>query len=272
LPAGLTLTTDGLLQGKPTAVGAQSITVTVTDSLGMSISRDFDLVIDPPISALALPSVPDVLKPRAIVEVQLTLSQPHPSPLSGQLSLSFTSSAEVPSDDPMTQFSSGSRVVKFTIPANSTSAVFPSGTMLLTGTVAGTVGLTASFDNGPSDIPVASATIVASAPQITNVAAVRTSGGLEVRITGYSTPRRVTSVAFVFDVKTGNTTQPITLQRAVDTDFSAWYTNKASTAFGSAFSFVQSFTVQGDPTLIQTVTLRLANAQGSTSSSPSPLQ
>jgi hypothetical protein len=213
-----------------------------------------------------------VLKPAGNVEVQLSLSQPYPSPLSGQLSLAFTSSAEVPSDDPMTQFSSGSRTVKFTIPANSTTAVFPSRIMLLTGTVAGTVSLAASFDNGPSDIPVAAASIVASAPQITNISAVRTSGGLEMRITGYSTPRRVTSVEFAFDVKTGSTTQRITLQRAADADFGAWYSNKASTAFGSAFSFVQSFTVQGDTSLIETVTVRLANAQGSTSSSPTPLQ
>jgi len=272
LPAGLTMTTDGLIQGKPTVVGQQNLTATVTDSLGMTVSSNFDLVIDPPIAALAIPSLPDVLKPRSIVGVQLSLSQPHPSPLSGQLSLLFTSSAEVPSDDPMTQFSSGSRVVKFTIPANTTAAVFPSQVMLLTGTVAGTVRLTASFDNGPSDVPVASTIIAGSAPQITNVAAVRTSGGLELRVTGYSPPRRVTSAEFAFDVKTGSTTQRITLQRDVDADFAAWYRNTASTAFGSAFSFVQSFTVQGDTSLIQTVTVRLANAQGSMSSSATPLQ
>jgi hypothetical protein len=272
LPAGLILTTDGLLQGKPTTVGAQNLTVTLTDSLGMTVSSTFGLTIDPPLSALTVPSFPSVLNPRDLFGVQLTLLQSHPSPLSGQLSLSFTSSAEVPTDDPMTQFSTGSRVVTFTIPANTTAAVFSSPIVLLTGTVAGVVSLTASFDNGPSNILVASAPIAASAPQITNVAASRTSGGLNLQITGYSTSRRVTSVEFDFDVKSGNTTQRVTLQSNVDAEFSAWYLNKASTAFGSAFSFVQTFTVQGDTSLIETVTVRLANAQGSTSSSPTALQ
>jgi hypothetical protein len=267
LPAGLILTTDGVFQGKPTGIGFQSFTVTVTDSLGVTASSNFNLAIDPPISALAAPSIPGVLNERDHIQVQLSLLEPRSSPLSGQLSLSFTSSAEVPGDDPMTQFSTGSRVVRFTIPANSTGAVFPSGTMLLTGTVAGTVSLSASFDNGPSDVPVASTTIAASAPQITNVAAVRTSAGLEVQITGYSPSRRVTSVEFAFDVKTGNTTQLVTLQRNVDADFGAWYHNTTSTAFGSAFSFVQSFAVQGDTSVVRAVTVRLANPQGSTSSS-----
>jgi hypothetical protein len=272
LPAGLVLTTDGLLQGKPTSVDTEKITVTVTDSLGLTAASNFSLTVDPPIAALAIPSVPNVLTPRGIVPVQMTLSDPHPSPLSGQLSLSFTSSAEVPTDDPMTQFSVGSRVVNFTIPPNSTSAVFSSPVLLLTGTVAGTLSLTASFDNGPSNVVVGSANIAGSAPQITNVAAVRTSGGLNLQITGYATSRRVTSVEFDFDVKSGSKTQRVTLQSNVDNDFSAWYRNIASSAFGSAFSFVQSFTVQGDTSLIETVTVRLANAQGSTSSAATPLQ
>ncbi len=77
---------------------------------------------------------------------------------------------------------------------------------------------------------------------------------------------------FAFDIKTGNTIQHVTLQRDVDVDFSAWCRNTASTPFGSTFSFVQSFTVQGDTGLIQAVTVRLVNAQGSTSSSATSLQ
>jgi hypothetical protein len=221
VPAGLTLTTDGVLQGTPTVTGAQSLTVTLTDSLEMTVSRTFSLTIDPPISAPTVPSLPGLLQPRDVIGVQLSLSQPHPSPLSGQLSLSFTSSAEVPVDDPMTQFSTGSRVAHFTIPANSTAAVFDSAIKLLTGTVAGTVSLSVSFDSGPSNILAASATIAASGPQITNVAAVRTSSGLNLQITGYSPSRRVTSAEFDFTVKSGSTTQLVILQSNVDPAFSA---------------------------------------------------
>jgi hypothetical protein len=80
----------------------------------------------------------------------------------------------------------------------------------------------------------------------------------------------VTSAEFDFKIK--GTTQLVTLQSDVDAEFSTWYHNTASTAFGSAFSFVQTFTVQGDSSLIETVTVRLANVQGSTTSSPTPLQ
>jgi hypothetical protein len=271
LPAELKLTTDGLLQGTPKVVGSESFTVTVTDSRGMAASRNFTLVTDPEVSSLFVPNLPTTLNPRQVTDVALFLSAPHPSPLSGELTLTFESSAEVPSDDPMTQFSTGSRVVRFTIPANSTAAVFPSRIMLLTGTVTGTVKLTASVENGRSDIPVATVGISATPPQIANIRTARTSNGFEVRITGYAPMRRVTSIEFTFAVRSGNSTVEITLGRDVEVEFGNWYRNAASTAFGSAFSFIQSFTVQGDADSIETVTVRLTNVQGSTSSSPIPL-
>jgi hypothetical protein len=271
LPPDLKLTTEGLLSGIPRAVGSTSFAATVTDSRGRSATRDFTFAVDPEVSALTAPGLPATLNPRSSADVQLFLSAPHPSTLTGELTLSFESGAEIPSDDPMTQFSSGSRVVRFTIPANTTAAVFPSRILLLSGTVAGTVRLTASFENGLSDVPVATTTVVATAPQITNVATVRTAAGFDVRITGYAPMRRITSAEFTFDVMTADSTERITLSRNVDAEFASWYQNPASTAFGSAFSFVQSFTVQGDGSAIQAVTVRLTNVQGSTSSNPVPI-
>ena len=266
LPAGLSLTTDGVPQGKPAFAGSQNITVMVTDGLGMTASNSFNLVIDPPFSALTLTSFPALLTPASNVALQLSLSQPYPSPLTGQLSLSFTSSAEVPSDDPMTQFSSGSRTVKFTIPANSTTAVFPSQLLLLTGTVTGTVRLRADIQDGPSGLAVATMDILALPPQITNVEAFRTTGGLDVLLTGYSPARRVTSVDFNFDVKTGSKTQRVTLTKNVDSMFGAWFQSPVSIPYGSAFSFSQSFTLQGTGSTIEAVTVTLKNVQGNTSS------
>jgi hypothetical protein len=89
---------------------------------------------------------------------------------------------------------------------------------------------------------------------------------MDVQITGYSTPRRVTTVDFSFDVKNGTKVQQVLLTKSVDADFTAWYRSPGSVAFGSAFSFVQSFNIQGDPNAIQGVTVKLTNAQGSTSS------
>ena len=228
--------------------------------------------MDPPLPSFIVPELPATLSPTRLSDVQLSLATPHPSPLSGTLNLSFTSKAEVPSDDPMTQFSSGTRTVTFTIPANSTTAILSSPLTLLAGTVAGTVRLTVSIDNGPSDLPAATVEIPAIAPQITSVTAVRIPGGFDVQVVGYAPARRVTGADFIFGVKNGSKTQQVTLSKNVDADFANWYRNTTSTLFGSSFSFVQSFSVQGDASLIQNVTVRLANAQGSTTSSAVRLQ
>jgi hypothetical protein len=177
--------------------------------------------------------------------------------------MAFTSTAEVSGDDPATEFSSGSRTVTFTIPANATTAVFSNPISLLTGTVAGTITLTANVDNGPSDVPVASSSVQPTAPQMTNITAVRTGAGFDVQILGYASARRVTSAVFTFDLQNGTKTS---LSGNVDANFAAWYKNPASSQFGSAFSYVQSFNVTGDVSQILDVTVQLTNAQGSTTS------
>jgi len=272
LPTGLTLASNGTVQGTPTGLGSSSFTATVIDGRGATNARNFTIVVDPAIGTFSVPGLPANIRPTQPSDVEVTLSAPHPSTLTGKLVLTFTSKAEVAGDDPNLKFSTNSRTVDFTVPANTTSAVFPSRIMLLPGTVAGTVTLTANIDNGPS-LPVATVEVSALAPQITNVAGVRTLQGLEVQITGYASSRRVTNVEFSFEVKSGNSTITVPLTRNVDSDFAAWYRSSSSIPFGSAFSFVQSFTVtQGDLSAIQAVIVRLTNAQGSTTTARIPLQ
>jgi len=272
LPAGLTLTSAGVLQGTPTTTDSQTFTVTVTDARGATGSQVFRLTVTPPLPGLSLTSVPASLSPTQQSDIGFSLVQPYPGALSGQLVMSFSSKAEVPADDPATQFSTGSRSVAFTIPANTTAAVFTSRVVLLAGTVVGTVTLTANFDNGPSSVPVGTVEIAPTPPQITNITATRTLTGLDIQITGYAPSRRITTVEFSFDVKNGSRIDKVPLSKDVDADFRNWYTSQGSVQFGSAFSFVQSFHVTGDATAIQSVTVRLTNAQGSTSSSTVRLQ
>jgi hypothetical protein len=272
LPVGITLTAAGLLQGTTIAVGSQTFTVTVTDARGATSSQTLTLTVDATIPSLSLSSVPATLHPTDLSVVGMSLSAPYPNPLSGQLVLSFTSTAEVPVDDQATQFSTGSRSVAFTIPANSTDAVFAAPVKLLIGTVSGTVNLAANFDNGPTGVTAGTVQVLPSAPQITGVTATRTIGGVDVQITGYAASRRVTGVEFSFDVKNGSKLQPVVVTKNVDSDFATWYRSPASNSFGSSFSFLQSFTIAGDVSLIQDVTVRLINAQGSTSSSTVRLQ
>jgi len=75
-------------------------------------------------------------------------------------------------------------------------------------------------------------------------------------------------VDFTFDVKSGGQVKQQVLSKNVDADFSGWYRSPGSTPFGSTFSFVQSFTVTGDVSAIQDVSVRLINVQGRTTSAP----
>jgi hypothetical protein len=91
---------------------------------------------------------------------------------------------------------------------------------------------------------------------------------LDIQITGFAPARRVSSVEFSFEMNGG---QRVSLPRNVETEFAEWYRSPASTPFGSVFSFLQSFAVQGDAKRIEGVTVRLTNAQGSSTSSTVPM-
>jgi hypothetical protein len=267
LPAGLTLASSGLLSGTPTGVESQNITVSLTDSRGTVVTKNFTIAVDPPLSSLSAPGLPSSSNPVQQLPIALQLAQANPGALSGQLTMTFTSKADIPSDDPMTQFSNGTRTVSFTIPANSQSAVFTSPVMLLIGTVTGTIQLTASFQNGPSNVNVASVDVLALPPQVTHAQATLTASGLDLVLTGYSPARRVISMDFDFAFKIGSKIQHVTVSRNVDLLFTAWFSSSGSTAYGSEFSFTQSFIIQGSGFTISSVVVTLKNAQGTTTTS-----
>ena len=266
LPAGFTLTAAGVLQGNATAVFNGTIRVRVSDSGGATDQRDFTFAIGPPLGTVSLTGLTARTAPAQQMPLTLSLPAAYPAELQGTLTLAFTSTAVVPIDDPVVQFSTGGRTVKFTIPANATTAVFPSPLLLVTGTVAGTVAITGSIQNGPSGLSLTSTTVDATAPQMTTVAASRITGGLRVRIIGFSPERRVTDANFSFEVRVNSAIQRVDLTRPVGADFNAWYQNPASTPFGSSFQFEQLFGVAGDSSAIEAVTITLTNAQGSTTS------
>jgi hypothetical protein len=182
--------------------------------------------------------------------------------------MTFTPTGAVAADDPALRFSNGSRTVTFTIPANTTTAIFPTPVSLLTGTVSGTVTLTTNLQGGPQGAPAGSITISPTIPQMTTIVATRTPEGLKVEVTGYSPERKVLTADFAFDVTTPSGTQRVNLTRNVESDFDQWYTGTSSTAFGSSFVFDQLFVVQGEASTIKAVTVTLSNGQGSASSGP----
>lgn len=267
LPPGLALTPAGALQGTPTAVGSSNFQVRVTDSSGVSDTHDFSIAVGPPIGALSLIGVQGTENPAQQLPLGLSLAEASPVAISGTLSIAFKPAAAAPADDPAVQFSTGGRTLTFTFPPNSTSAVLPSQSMLLTGTVAGVITITGGIQNGPLSMPVASVEVRSLAPQMTSVTGSRVSGGLRVQIIGYSTERRVTNAEFSFDIRATDGTQRVSLSRPVEVDFDAWYQSPESLPFGGTFLFEQVFSVQGDANAIDAVTITLTNGLGSTTSS-----
>jgi hypothetical protein len=275
VPPGMTFSAVGVLAGMPTTAGEFTFTATVSDSTAATASKSFQIsVVSTAFGTLGFAStVPTAVNPTQQPEITLIVSTPTSQPIPGTLTLSFLSGGVGAADDPMVQFSTGSatsRTVSFTIPANSTAVTFPSKVTLITGTISGTVQMTADIQGGPTRVFVGSVTINSTIPQLTNISAVRVSQGLRVQITGYSPDRRVSNADFGIDVRTPSGTQRVNLSRDVNGDFDGWYRNAASVPFGSSFFYEQLFMVQGDVNTVDAVTVSLTNGEGKATSASVP--
>lgn len=253
VPAGLTLSSGGTLSGTPTVSGTQTIAVTVTDSSVLTApntgSASLALTIAP-LPALTLTGLPTTAGQQALFTAALTSA--FSLPLSGTLTLTFAPTGGI--DDPNIEFvqngaSTGSRQVSFTIAAGSTTAVFTNGTTrLATGTVTGAITIAPSaltYDGG--SIPAAAPstiTIKPTPPVITRLIITDVSGGFNIAVTGYSTPRDMSSALFHFTPTTGTNLSATEVTVPLSTPFVNWYASGASDAFGSEFTVTVPFTFQ----------------------------
>lgn len=204
----------------------------------------------------------------------ITLPSPTPIALTGTLTLNFTPNASgLPSGyvDPALQFVSGGRTITFTIPSGGTSATLPNGGAFNAGTVAGTINLVmtalegASASQLPSPAPSSTISVSRSAPVITpgSVRIVTTSGGFNVELQGYSTPRDLTTAAFTFSASAaGRIEGDATFSVNVNSSFTTWFASATGQENGSRFHVAVPFTVTGDANLIQSVSVTLTNSAG----------
>lgn len=232
-----------------------------------------------PLPAVELKGPTQALEPLQQPALRLTLASPYPLPLSGTLTLTVNSSSF--SVDPAVQFASGGRSVAFTIPANTTEAQFPGGTdiRLQTGTVAGTINVTAAFatESGinvtPDSPPTISLQIPAAPPRVLDVQLdARTTSGFTIVVTALSTTRSLTQLELdftsspKFNVPTGR----FTLN--VESASSTWYRSAESQTYGSLFTARIPFTFQapgGSTSLdqvFQSISTTLANEKGPSNS------
>jgi large repetitive protein len=272
LPDGLNIdAATGRIAGTPAAAGSFAFTVRVIDSARNSSLDLFRINIalpSPPSATIS--GLPTTLKAADQAKLQVTLDGPYLVPVSGQALISFAPDSG--GGDSTIQFSTGGRTADFTIPAGSTEGVFNTGALAIqTGTVAGTVTISvrlqaAGVDITPSPAPAITARVERAAPVISSVRLVRSSGGLSVEVTGYSTAREVIQATFTFGAATGQSLQTSQVTIPVENAFSQWFQDVASARFGSQFTLTQAFAIQGDANAVLLQSVTLTNRVGNTTS------
>jgi hypothetical protein len=265
LPAGLSVSTGGLLSGAPTAPGTPSFTLTVKDNAGNSASQSVKLTIALPAAPpLNLTGLPANSNPATQSTLQIGIGTAYPVDVTVTLTLTFA--ADSGPDDPTVQFSTGGRTATVTIPAGSTVALTTVGVQ--TGTVAGTATITSKLvastvDITPTPAPKITVRVPAAVPTATSVTAAISGNSFTVTVVGFDTTRSITSANFTFTPAAGANLQTTTLTVPVGSIFAAWYASSAATPFGSQFTFTQPFNVQGGVVSIASVSVTLVNSVGS---------
>ncbi|MGE5568090.1 MAG: putative Ig domain-containing protein [Rhodospirillales bacterium] len=265
LPAGISMDGEsGTLSGTPAAAGVFAIVVRIMDSNGATATRTLPLTVRPPGLPQISLSAPGSSSPAQQIKVAGTVDSGYPLPLDCQLTLTFTPDAVQQVDDPAIQFATGGRVFNFTVPGGAVQ--FPDAA-IQTGTVAGTIVIElARVEAGGVDLtpsPRLQKTIVVNraTPVITSVKIIRSAAGFEVQVNGYSTAREVTQAKFTF-AAAGSRVQTPEVTVSVQPMFTAWYNDPASQQFGSMFTYVQPFNVQGDLSGLASVSVTLSNSMG----------
>jgi len=297
LPAGLQLdpvtcilsSNPCLVTGKTNTApaGTTSFTFTVTDSspkpLVARATASITVTAPPAPTSAAISGLPSSSGPLQQPPAIVSIGAAYRLPITGTLTLNFASS--VGGDDQLVRLSSGTCVVngsshtcttQFTIPAGSTQASFITGAnvSVITGTVAGTITLTAQLTDSagnnvtPNPAPTSTMVINATVPVITKPVTITSSPGqFNVIVTGFSSTRDMVSALFHFTATTGTTlaTPDITVQ--LGSAFTAWYGNAASNVFGSQFTITIPFTYQANSIPFTAVTVTLTNSKGASNTS-----
>jgi hypothetical protein len=217
--------------------------------------------------------------------ISLTLAEPYPLPITGVLTLSFVS--DVFGSNPAVQFSTGGRQAAFTIPANTTSAVFDNSQTSIrvqTGTVAGTLVVTPSFateaglDLTPPAAESLNLTVNRSGPQVLGAQITsRTLTGFTLTITGYTTTRSLQQLDLQLNARSGIRIGNAHLTVNLQSPALVWFQSTNSESFGGLFSVSLPVLLQGGHTnqdqtaYILSVDVSLSNDVGTSGTVNVPL-
>ena len=239
-----------------------------------------------PIDGYLLEGPSGTVQPANQSTLTLTLSRSYPLTINGVLTLSFASNSFAA--DPALQFASGGRTAIFTVPANSTRAIFAGGsdqTRFQTGTVAGMISITPAFSTETNlSLPASSGQplvtrIDPGAPVLANAQVTSsTATSLTMSVTGYSTSRAMTQFNFQFTPVAGLGLSIISSSLNVSGAFDSWFQSSQSSAFGGQFTATFQFSLQGNVQnvtslvqALQSVSISALNPQGTSNILNTPL-
>ncbi|HEY6344829.1 MAG TPA: putative Ig domain-containing protein [Bryobacteraceae bacterium] len=267
LPAGLSLN-SGVISGTPSAAGASTITLLVTDSQNLTASAGITITVSSQVPSVAVTvGTGTAFGPAQQQPINISLSNAYSSAITITLTLSFQST--VGGQDLTVQFltpTGGAQSLTLTVPAGSLA---PSTTpMLATGTTAGTITITTALTAAGATLPAPAPTIITipkSSPVITNVTFSNTGGSLTVTVTGYSPTRDMVSGNFTFSPASGSTLAQSQVTVQLGSAFTTWYQNTASYAYGTEFLLTMPFTVSGNAADVTSVSVTLTNSFGTSS-------
>ena len=277
LPGGLSLDpSSGIISGTPTAAGASSVTIQVTDSTKVTASAAFTLTV----IGASFSGLPSTAASAQQPSFTLALDAAYAQDITGQVTLTFQpdtslASPAAPADDPSIQFSTGGRTAPFTIPAGSTAPASPFA--LQTGTMAGTITFTVTWQAGGATLPSPAALtqtiqITPAVPVITAVTASTTSSGFQVVITGYSNTREASQALLQFTPASGQTLQTTSVPVSLTNAATTWFQSSSSDQYGGQFILTLPFSVtNGSASAIGSISVQLVNSQGNSTSASATL-
>jgi hypothetical protein len=186
-------------------------------------------------------------------------------------------------NDPTVQFSTSGRTVAFTIPENTTRAIFANNAdriRLQTGTCANNIVLAATFSTAtglsltPDAVPRTTLVVPPAAPQLLDarLGAV-TASSFEIVLTGYATNRQLSSLDLTFAPQPGYRFPQTAFSFDLAGPSTVWFSSRASESSGGLFSITVSFAAAtgGDTSLlemIRSISARVTSAIGASSDVP----
>ena len=192
----------------PQSIGPATTTLLVDSS---SITLTGLGTAPPALPSFSFTGVSGTVQPFQQPSIGLSLGSAYPLNLQGTLTLSQATSYFFA--DPSVQFSSGGLSVAFSIPANTTQAIFPNGAAQIqfqAGTVASTISITPAFQVGtasvtPANPPVLQVKVPAAAPtELSVTVSALTFTSFKITDNRFYTKRKLDHLTFQLNPTSGS--------------------------------------------------------------------